>query len=84
MIKMMKKMRLVERWKDYAKVPRTEKLGKAGLVREKSFGTKAVTIITCGGYVICRHGGQWRALKGICRQWSTINNNPLFANRMKF
>ncbi|RZC64913.1 hypothetical protein C5167_008602 [Papaver somniferum] len=24
----MKKMRLVERWKDYAKVPRTENLGK--------------------------------------------------------
>ncbi|KAI3896756.1 hypothetical protein MKW98_009609 [Papaver atlanticum] len=50
------------RWKDYAKVPRTEKLGKAGLVREKSFGTtkdrmryieqcansRAVTIFTCG------------------------------------
>ncbi|RZC56461.1 hypothetical protein C5167_015312 [Papaver somniferum] len=39
------------RWKDYAKVPRTEKLGKAGLVREKSFGTRAVTIITCDGRV---------------------------------
>ncbi|RZC50159.1 hypothetical protein C5167_018587 [Papaver somniferum] len=77
MIKMMKKMRLVERWKDYAKVPRTENLGKAGLVRERSFGTtkdrmryieqcvnsREVTIFTCGGYVICEHGGQWRALK---------------------